>query len=226
MKRPTLSNKFRKGFSLIEVLVAMSILTIIVLIVAGIFQQTGLAWSLGLKRADAQSTTRAVVGALGRDLAMMVDPNNFLVMDGDDPVNKDDFPEQGKLAGGLDFWILRAPTNPTELIKGTGNVAARELVHITYSGGASVRREEEPYEGGKKSTTTYALRGGSINFETVSIDDDNFQSHYDRPAVKIRIKPQTPPTVNDFEIAVASCGPDGRWGTDDDIRPWPENENR
>ncbi|HIV08493.1 MAG TPA: prepilin-type N-terminal cleavage/methylation domain-containing protein, partial [Candidatus Spyradenecus faecavium] len=34
----------RRGFSLIEILVAMTILVVIVLIVAGIFQQTSLAW--------------------------------------------------------------------------------------------------------------------------------------------------------------------------------------
>ena len=62
--RVTLRNPARRrGFSLIEVLVAMAILTIIVLIVAGIFQQTSLAWSLGLRRADEQSAVRAVVGA-------------------------------------------------------------------------------------------------------------------------------------------------------------------
>mgnify|MGYP003559011032 CR=1 FL=1 len=59
-KHLTFRNQLRKrGFSLIEVLVAMTILSVIVLIVAGIFQQTGLAWSLGLRRADEQSMIRA-----------------------------------------------------------------------------------------------------------------------------------------------------------------------
>ena len=217
------------GFSLIEVLVAMTILSIIVLIVAGIFQQTGLAWSLGLKRADAQSVTRAVVGALGRDLAMMVDPHNFVQMDGDTPLTKDDFGSSGKLSGGLDFWILRPPTDPDELLKGTGGGTLRELIHVTYSGGSSVTRKEEPYDGGKNTSTSYALKGGSITFERVNASgsyDSAFNSFYDLPAVQIKIKPQTPPTVNDYEIAVASCGPDGKWGTEDDIRPWPEGEDK
>lgn len=218
-----------QGFSLIEVLVAMTILSIIVLIVAGIFQQTGLAWSLGLKRADAQSVTRAVVGALGRDLAMMVDPYNFVMMDGETPLTSEsDLAAEGKLSGGLDFWILRPPTDPDEQLKGSGNGALRELIRVTYSGGSSVTRKEEPYDGGKNTSTTYALKGGSITFETVSGSnyDAAFNSSYPLPAVKIKIKPQTPPTVNDYEIAVASCGPDGKWGTEDDIRPWPEGEDK
>lgn len=218
-----------RGFSLIEVLVAMTILSIIVLIVAGIFQQTGLAWSLGLKRADAQSVTRAVVGALGRDLAMMVDPYNFVQMDDTTPLTKDDFGSSGKLSGGLDFWILRPPTDPDELLKGSGGGALRELIHVTYSGGASVTRKEEPYDGGKTTSTTYKLKDGNISFERVNSSgnyDSAFNSFYDLPAVQIKIKPQTPPTVNDYEIAVASCGPDGKWGTEDDIRPWVEGEDK
>ncbi len=220
--------RLRRGFSLIEVLVAMTILSIIVLIVAGIFQQTGLAWSLGLKRADAQSVTRAVVGALGRDLAMMVDPYNFVSMDGTTPLTKDDIATPGKLSGSLDFWILRPPTDPEELLKGRGNVALRELVRVEYSGGQQVTRKETPYDGGSTTSTTYALKGGSITFESVGNSGYGtaFNSCYDLPAVQIKIKPQTPPTVNDYEISVASCGPDGRWGTEDDIRPWPEGEDK
>ncbi|MGN0887148.1 MAG: type II secretion system protein J, partial [Candidatus Spyradenecus sp.] len=105
----------RRGFSLIEVLVAMTILTVIVLIVAGIFQQTGLAWTLGLRRADAQAVTRAVVGAISRDLAMMVDPANFVIA----PAEQDGSAREsaysagsidaadGAPSGSLDFWILR-----------------------------------------------------------------------------------------------------------------------
>ena len=102
------------------------------------------------------------------------------------------------------------------------------MIRVTYSGGSSVTRKEEPYDGGKSTSTTYALKGGSITFETVSGSnyDAAFNSSYPLPAVKIKIKPQTPPTVNDYEIAVASCGPDGEWGTEDDIRPWPEGEDK
>lgn len=227
--KASLPDASRRGFSLIEVLVAMTILSIIVLIVAGIFQQTGLAWSLGLKRADAQSVTRAVVGALGRDLAMMVDPYNFMPMDGTAPLAADrGITSPGKLSGSLDFWILRPPTDPKETLKGDPGGALRELIHVTYSGGSSVTRKEEPYEGGRSSSTTYALKGGGVTFERVSAGgyDDAFNSGYDQPAVQIKIKPQTPPTVNDYEIAVASCGPDGKWGTEDDLRPWPEGEDK
>ncbi len=226
--RPHIGFRATRGFSLVEVLVAMTILSIIVLIVAGIFQQTGLAWSLGLKRADAQSVSRAVVGALGRDLAMMVDPYNFVQLDEETPLTSDDFGTKGKLSGGLDFWILRPPTDADTLLKGGSGGALRELVHVTYTGGASVKRTEEPYDGGNSSTTTYALKGGSVTFSSVSDSGygDAFNSFYDRPAVLIKIEPSTPPTVNDYEIAVASCGPDGKWGTEDDIRPWPEGEDK
>jgi len=221
----------RRGFSLVEIMVAMVILVIIVLIVAGIFQQTSLAWSLGLRRADAQSVTRAVVGSLGRDLSMIVDPYNFVALDQSsesaDPLGSDY--DDGKLSSSLDFYILRPPQDAKERLKGTGSGSKRELYRIRYTGGSTVTRTEEPFEGGSSTRTEYALKGGSVTFEMLSNAsryDSAYTSAYDLPGVQIKVRPQTPPNVNDYEIAVGSCGPDGKWGTEDDIRSWPEGEDR
>ncbi len=226
----------QRGFSLIEVLVAMTILTVIVLIVAGIFQQTGLAWTLGLRRADAQSVTRAVVGAISRDLAMMVDPANFVIgpAENDSSTRSSAYEAgsidaaDGSLSGSLDFWILR----PADLSMATmedGDAQTRELVHITYSSGSSVTRKEAVFSGDtlrQQRDTRFNLGRGSISFSTLSgTDYKGFASLYDQAGIEIKVKPHTPETINDYEISVASCGPDGRWGTEDDIRPWVEGED-
>lgn len=228
----------RRGFSLIEVLVAMTILTVIVLIVAGIFQQTGLAWTLGLRRADAQSVTRAVVGAISRDLAMIVDPANFVIgpAENDDSTRSSAYEAgnlgaaDGALSGSLDFWILRpADLSMTEMTD--ANVQTRELVHISYSSGSSVTRKEEIFAGDpprlkQQRDTRFNLGRGSISFsEPSGTNYKGFASLYDQAGIEIKVKPHTPETINDYEIAVASCGPDGEWGTEDDIRPWVEGED-
>ncbi|MBQ9694697.1 MAG: prepilin-type N-terminal cleavage/methylation domain-containing protein [Kiritimatiellae bacterium] len=224
------------GFSLIEVLVAMTILSVIVLIVAGIFQQTGLAWSLGLRRADEQSMIRAVAGSLTRDLSMMVDPANFVpgAKENDESLRGDALSEGGIDAGtgrfsnsGIDFWMLK----PVDDITGDANVV-RELVHVEYSaGGGSVTRKESYYTSGTGDPTTgndarFNLGNGSVRFETLNQTSYNgYASLYEDGGIKIVVKPVTPESINDYEIAVGSCGPDGTWGTEDDIRTWVEGED-
>lgn len=232
----------RRGFSLIEVLVAMAILTIIVLIVANIFQQTGLAWSLGLKRANEQSSVRAVVGAISRDLAMIVDPANFVIgpAQSDQSIRDEAMdmgyvdPGSGALGGSsLDFWILRAPDMLDDDDKAT-----RELMHVTYTGGNPVKRTVTAFgtsgdgdpgsdEDAGASDSEFDLgSGGGIRFEAIDPDDaTRFTSLYDAAGLRVIVSPTKPPAVLDYEIYVGSCGPDGRWGTDDDIRPWVEGEN-
>ncbi len=237
-KAASQSKSLRKaGFSLIEVLVAMTILSVIVLIVAGIFQQTGLAWSLGLRRADEQSMVRAVAGALTRDLSMIVDPAHFVI----GPKKDDDSVRQQALGeGGIDggsaqlgsgsisFWILK----PANDIAGDSDVG-RELMHVEYSGGGgSVTRKESAYSSSSNSLSSngdaakFNLGNGSVRFETLSgTNYDGYASLYDDGGVRIVVQPVTPETINDYEIAVGSCGPDGKWGTEDDIRTWVEGED-
>lgn len=226
------SGKCRCGFSLIEVMVAMTILSVIVLIVAGIFQQTSLAWSLGLQRADEQTMVRAVAGAVTRDLSMIVDPTQFVIgaSESDDGVRSEALSEGGlqsgvggSLGGGsMEFYILK----PADDVLGDESVK-REVVLVSYSGGGgNVTRKESPVDSGSSSSATFKLGNGSVTFDAVNQTDyEGYASLYDNSAVKVTIKPVTPETIDDYEISVGSCGPDGKWGTDDDIRFWVEGED-
>ncbi len=234
----------RKGFSLIEVLVAMTILTIIVLIVSVIFQQTGIAWTIGLQRADSQSATRAVVGAISRDLAMIVDPSNFVISPSKDGISlQDEAIQYGVAMGGsadcsmdgtLSFWIVRPDnTAATEINK--SETSARELAYVEYTLGSQVTRKESVFNNtgdslttstNEKKTTTFDLGQGSVKAESIQMTGgtDAYTSMYPTGGVKLTIRPDRPADIDDYEIYVGSCGPDREWGTDDDIRPWVEGE--
>jgi Tfp pilus assembly protein PilW len=71
-RRPRIS-----GFSLIEVLVATTVLMIIVMIVAMVFQQSSGAWSNGTRRANAAMSLRSVLGQVQREIVEAVDARDF-----------------------------------------------------------------------------------------------------------------------------------------------------
>ena len=73
------------GFSLIEILVAIVILTVIVLVISTVFHQSNLAWDGGTRKAEGNMTARAVLGFMAREMAHAVtsaDPLNNNITDG------------------------------------------------------------------------------------------------------------------------------------------------
>lgn len=236
----------RRGFSLIEILVAMTILVVIVLIVGGLFQQTSLAWTLGMQRATKQANVRAVAGALGRDLASMVDPGNLVIYPSKSGGDQAGALEAGLgetmpefVSGGtLTFWAVQAPDLFDEDTKDT----SRELVLIEYApsdpSGNKVLRTVSAYDrssgslssdkdkGQGGSTSEFDLGDGSVSFEAINEGYSDFASPYGSnvAGVRIVVSPTTPSTMTGYEIYVGSCGPDGIKGNEDDIYPWGEGE--
>ncbi len=235
----------RKGFSLIEILVAMTILTIIVLIVSVIFQQTSIAWSIGLQRADSQSATRAVVGAISRDLAMIVDPSMFVISPSKNGESlQEEAIDYGVSVGQsmdtamdgsrLSFWIVR-PDNTAATAISRSDVSARELAYVEYTLGSRVTRKETVFNNtgdgfttstNEQKTTAFDLGQGGISAEEIQIsnDSDAYSSSYPTAGIKLTVRPDRPADIDDYEIYVGSCGPDREWDTDDDIRPWVKGE--
>ncbi len=66
--------RYRKAFSLIEVLSAMAILSLIVVMVARLFADSSLIWKAGTRRVEQDFNARAALELIGRQLTMaMVD---------------------------------------------------------------------------------------------------------------------------------------------------------
>ena len=74
----------RSGLTLIELLVAMSILAIIVLAVAQIFQQSTVAWESGYRRTRTAMVGRAILGYVAEDVGLAISPSglSFELLDG------------------------------------------------------------------------------------------------------------------------------------------------
>jgi len=68
----------RSGFSLIEIMVAMAILSIIVLMMSTIYHQSTLAWDSGTRKTKGSVVARAVLGLISKDLSLAVVDTNIL----------------------------------------------------------------------------------------------------------------------------------------------------
>jgi len=68
--RADISARRRRGFTLLELLVAISILSIIVVAVAKLFEQSTVAWDRGTRRAESMMIGRAIVDHLATKAAL------------------------------------------------------------------------------------------------------------------------------------------------------------
>lgn len=65
----------RHGFTMIEVLVAATILIVIVMMMGALFQQTSMAWRTGVLRTGGYMQLRSYIGTLQRDASAMINAN-------------------------------------------------------------------------------------------------------------------------------------------------------
>ena len=76
-KRAMTASGKSSGFSLLEILMAVTVLTIIVLMTSLVFQQTQNAWSSGVRTASLDTTLRTVLGFIERDLTHAIDATPY-----------------------------------------------------------------------------------------------------------------------------------------------------
>lgn len=198
-----------KGFSLIEVMVATTILMIIVIMVGNIFRHSSNAWETGYSAAEGASGIRSVLGTIHRELSQAVDGRQYGLSK---PVVVSD--------GSITFYRYVEPTK-----KGS---TEKELQKITYKLGNTVTRSVE----GGNTTTLYSKQasvGGNsdveVKFEAVKPNeisnsdlniDENFKGEvWTIPFVTIRASIVRKSTFAGMEAR--SYGPDGKKNTEDDI---------
>jgi prepilin-type N-terminal cleavage/methylation domain-containing protein len=74
---PVPSRLNRSGFSLVEVLIAITLLLVIVIMISMVFQQASGAWASGSTQAKSESAIRAALGSVERDLLNAVDARDY-----------------------------------------------------------------------------------------------------------------------------------------------------
>ncbi len=145
-----ISLKDRAAFTLVEILVAVTILLIIVVIFSMIFQQTSGAYQTGLERVKATMELRSVMGAIERDLMLAVSAENYPGITGE------------SFSGNrLAFLALTGKPN-------SGGRRTPEWIEIKKSGNKITRTCEEVVWSGtqwRKSTEASAKKESNLNSE-------------------------------------------------------------
>jgi len=211
------------GFSMVEVLVASTILVVIVMMLGMLFQQTSLAWRTGTRRAESFMQVRSGVGAIQRDAAAAVDarflPSQYVTE------------KQNFSGGSLLFYTL---TGGVELRSAGTPLYNRSLKKVTYDTAGNRTETTLKGSGGwgtpkRSNVLTFAERQSSRNRPSVSLTSfvadygkavDNLDSDGLPLAVTFGAKVTT--TGNNLDIGAWSYGPDRKPNTKDDIKTWVE----
>jgi len=230
----------KNGFSMIEVLVASTIMITIMLMLGMLFQQTSQAWRTGRQRAEALLVARTFFGILQRDVSNAIDVNTLPTVMQEALQNA---------AGGLPN--LQQSFSPSQIqfftLTGTGfdnknaeqnkqgNRALRSLTHVSYSTGGS-RTEtlllpSPSADGGfemspsnnDRQTNLLSIRPGNVTFDVQAFTMYYLNGNSGGLPTYIMVQATTGASTNRWEIGAGSSGPDREWDTEDDIKTWTES---
>ena len=190
----------RRGFTLLELLVAMAILSMIVLMMVGVFHQSRVAWEIGLRKARLSMEGRTVANFMASELSQAVADNTLpcAILNG---------------APAIAFYTLANPNGANRAIQRVayaqaGNDIKRSVWKIPCAGlypGPVGAPDED-------AIIARNLDAGGLQFFTSDSADHstNLPSY-----VEIKLKMKVEEKVTKFRAG--SAGPDKVWGTGDDI---------
>ena len=206
---------------MIEVLVASTILLVIVMMLAMLFQQTSMAWRTGLRRADASMQIRSLIGSIQRDAAKAVAENSI-------PKELRDLlgGSQSFGSGALAFYTLSADGFQRDDFS---DFARRSLSFVEYTS-KGTRRETILLANGNKEVKDSNV--GNLFLDSTGKPEPHVVFEIIKAAgapagslpLSILFRADITPQGFNLEIGAASDGPDGAWGTKDDICTWSKKK--
>ncbi len=216
--------KISAGFSLIEVMVAVAVFSMLMMMMSALFQQSNLAWRAGTDQVQGYGQLRSATAMLERDLANMVDIG-FLADVG--LVSTSAVMNAGSFTPPTSFFILRPSTSRGD--KGQV-VSVRGYSLVKWSlGGGSCQREETLFDAqGKKATVVTVTVQDEVNSHvTVSASRIELDSYFkaERSMVYQVTAELRANARNTYDIGAWSWGRKGTGQDPDDpessvIRTW------
>ena len=220
--------KTQDGFSMIEVLVASTLMIIVVMMLGLMFNQTSQVWRTGTQRVDMFKDVRSLFGAFQRDASAAVDQSTIplelrnLVAPG----------QQQRFSGSsVAFFTLTGTGSKTGTTVSDGGVPKRALSFVTYNGGARI----EQWIGDGTAPLiglSQTLTRDNCTFRAFSVETSgNVRTAADTefPSFVTVSMDATSELSSSYDVGAASAGPDRIFGQSvgdsngrDDIRTWVE----
>lgn len=201
----------KAGFSLIEILIATSILLVIVVMVSMVFQQQSAAFQSGETRVKGQAAVRNSIGMVMRDLALAVDSADYSGL-----------PANSFSGSSLKFLATtgEAGVAPDGITPVDGSVSLQRISY-TVSGGIVKRYVQGVKTAGDRLSVydddhsdselnSSVNRLKSMKFSKSSGGSDTFPDF-------VTIVAEYEGADSAFSVRGQSAGKDGRWNTKDDI---------
>lgn len=205
MKSPNI--KASSGFSLVEILVATSILLVIVVLVSMVFQQQSAAFQSGVDRTQGQSAIRSVMGMISRDLSLAVDSEDY-----------PNLSENKFSSGSLSFLAMTGIVGKGN--DGTEKEGTTALQQIKYSySSKEVSREVSDVVFSKGGWKVENANKSDLNSKDNPIIELNFTIDGGSSTLpnNIRILASTQADSTTSPVSGHSAGPNGAWNDSDDI---------
>lgn len=199
--------KGSSGFSLVEILVATTILLVIVVLVSMVFQQQSAAFQAGVDRTQGQSALRSVMGMVSRDLSMAVDSEDYLGL-----------PPNEFLSESLSFLALTGVDGKNNAGEESEGTLSLQLIKYSYSSKV-VSREVSNVSFTKGGWKTSGSKKSALNSKSNPINDLKFivEGGTSTMPNNIRILASTKANTTASPVSGHSAGPNSLWNDDDDI---------
>ncbi len=199
--------KGSSGFSLVEILVATTILLVIVVLVSMVFQQQSAAFQAGVDRTQGQSALRSVMGMVSRDLSLAVDSEDYL-----------DLPKNKFSSTSLSFLALTGVDGKDNVGADSEGTLSLQLIKYSYSSKV-VSREVSNISFSKGGWKTSGAKKSALNSKSNPINDLEFIVEGGTLTMpnNIRILASTKANTTASPVSGHSAGPNSLWNDDDDI---------
>lgn len=215
----------RSGFSLIEVLIASTVLVVIVIMIAMVFQQSRKSWQFGTRRAEGIVAMRTAMGFVAREISQAVDAHGITNLLGVNEVTEglQNFNPPYKeivfvTLGGVPGGTQRAPMLVNYKIEDNGTRIQRSVRHMVYSNGKNTWDPPAP---------VYSVLVAPPDRPDKSTMHISFAFEVYPPKSKelplwVKVTATVDRSFEQRDVFANSAGPDRTFGTADDVPPLPQ----
>lgn len=221
---------------MVEVLVASTILIVIVMMMAMLFQQTSVAWRTGLIRANGFMQLRSYIGAIQRDASAAIDAKNLPEELRYTENNQYNGKKQSFQSGEISFYTLTGKEDERTLKFITHDTSGKRTERVMELKPSGTGQPAWTWKEKKPSQILNFLSKGSSSGDDPTISPSSFEfkwasgTEYDNKGLTVNNNNRLPLYISVgaeivqrgtlYSVGAASAGPDMQWDTKDDIRTW------